>query len=230
MTAVSSPSPPDDPSSTPCSTETRSLPPEPVARPPHPTELAIDMNSQPSSPLRAYPEPAAGGTQIPGAAAYFTNDRTEQPALSQEEQNLANSLSHDMNGHIGGLSPQIGNEPAQGFGIGAQSHLSRITQPALDAAAPGQHSGADPNKNLSYGLDQERRKRSKVSRACDECRRKKVRSEHLSYLLLVDVWSQVRCDSTSSDSNTIETCSNCQRQKLTCQFERAPMKRGPSKG
>lgn len=28
----------------------------------------------------------------------------------------------------------------------------------------------------------------------------------------------------------IETCSNCRRLKLTCQFERAPMKRGPSKG
>ena len=42
--------------------------------------------------------------------------------------------------------------------------------------------------------------------------------------------AQVRCDSTSSEGNAIETCSNCRRLKQTCQFERAPMKRGPSKG
>lgn len=64
---------------------------------------------------------------------------------------------------------------------------------------PGQH-GADNNN---------RDKRSKVSRACDECRRKKI-----------------RCDAL----NEHEVCTNCKRSNSSCAFSRQPMKRGPSKG
>ncbi|KAH6679486.1 hypothetical protein B0J14DRAFT_649874 [Halenospora varia] len=55
------------------------------------------------------------------------------------------------------------------------------------------------------------RKRSKVSRACDECRRKKI-----------------RCDATGEPGD--EQCSSCRRVGARCQFSRVPMKRGPSKG
>ncbi|PSR97411.1 hypothetical protein BD289DRAFT_101064 [Coniella lustricola] len=55
------------------------------------------------------------------------------------------------------------------------------------------------------------RKRSKVSRACDECRRKKV-----------------KCDSASETGD--EACSNCRRSNVRCMFSRVPQKRGPSKG
>ncbi|KAK6065200.1 hypothetical protein SCUP515_11346 [Seiridium cupressi] len=55
------------------------------------------------------------------------------------------------------------------------------------------------------------RKRSKVSRACDECRRKKV-----------------KCDAPSETGE--EPCSNCRRSNMRCLFSRIPQKRGPSKG
>lgn len=55
------------------------------------------------------------------------------------------------------------------------------------------------------------RKRSKVSRACDECRRKKV-----------------KCDASSESGD--EICSNCRRSSVKCLFSRVPQKRGPSKG
>ncbi|KAI0477183.1 hypothetical protein GGR56DRAFT_665309 [Xylariaceae sp. FL0804] len=55
------------------------------------------------------------------------------------------------------------------------------------------------------------RKRSKVSRACDECRRKKV-----------------KCDASSESGD--EPCSNCRRSSIRCLFSRIPQKRGPSKG
>lgn len=55
------------------------------------------------------------------------------------------------------------------------------------------------------------RKRSKVSRACDECRRKKI-----------------KCDALSE--NVEEACSNCRRSNAQCLFSRVPQKRGPSKG
>ncbi|OAA67354.1 c6 zinc finger domain containing protein [Niveomyces insectorum RCEF 264] len=53
------------------------------------------------------------------------------------------------------------------------------------------------------------RKRSKVSRACDACRRKKI-----------------KCDSVSETAQ----CTNCQRSHVQCLFSRVPQKRGPSKG
>ncbi|KAK3492811.1 uncharacterized protein B0T23DRAFT_150300 [Neurospora hispaniola] len=55
------------------------------------------------------------------------------------------------------------------------------------------------------------RKRSKVSRACDECRRKKI-----------------KCDAQSEVSD--QPCSNCRRSSAPCLFSRVPQKRGPSKG
>ncbi|KAK9479649.1 hypothetical protein V1514DRAFT_327793 [Lipomyces japonicus] len=55
------------------------------------------------------------------------------------------------------------------------------------------------------------RKRSKVSRACDECRRKKI-----------------RCDATLD--GVPKQCSSCRRADEKCSFSRIPMKRGPSKG
>ncbi|SGZ55191.1 CIC11C00000003598 [Sungouiella intermedia] len=59
------------------------------------------------------------------------------------------------------------------------------------------------------------RKRSKVSRACDACRRKKIRcdAEYLSTLLKVT-----------------KVCNNCSKNADECTFSRVPMKRGPSKG
>ncbi|KAF5009540.1 hypothetical protein FDECE_4252 [Fusarium decemcellulare] len=55
------------------------------------------------------------------------------------------------------------------------------------------------------------RKRSKVSRACDECRRKKI-----------------KCDAQSDTGET--PCSSCARSSIRCLFSRVPQKRGPSKG
>ncbi|KAK3945661.1 glucose transport transcription regulator RGT1 [Diplogelasinospora grovesii] len=55
------------------------------------------------------------------------------------------------------------------------------------------------------------RKRSKVSRACDECRRKKI-----------------KCDAQIEGNDL--PCSNCRRSSAPCLFSRVPQKRGPSKG
>lgn len=64
-----------------------------------------------------------------------------------------------------------------------------------------------------YGLNDNvpPRKRSKVSRACDECRRKKI-----------------KCDAQSDTGEA--PCSSCARSSIRCLFSRVPQKRGPSKG
>ena len=59
------------------------------------------------------------------------------------------------------------------------------------------------------------RKRSKISRACDCCRRKKVRcnAEYSANLMKVT-----------------KICTNCIKNNESCTFSRTPLKRGPSKG
>lgn len=59
------------------------------------------------------------------------------------------------------------------------------------------------------------RKRSKVSRACDACRRKKV-----------------KCDAEflATLQKVTKKCTNCQRTNEVCSFSRVPLKRGPTKG
>ena len=54
------------------------------------------------------------------------------------------------------------------------SHITDQQHNNAFAFPPNQQVGVDPNHDLSYGDQSARRKRSKVSRACDECRRKKV--------------------------------------------------------
>ncbi|KAJ4254349.1 Glucose-responsive transcription factor [Fusarium torreyae] len=70
-----------------------------------------------------------------------------------------------------------------------------------------------PSMASQYPIDNSipPRKRSKVSRACDECRRKKI-----------------KCDAQSDTGDT--PCSSCARSSIRCLFSRVPQKRGPSKG
>ena len=64
-------------------------------------------------------------------------------------------------------------------------------------------------------LDTAPRKRSKVSRACDACRRKKVKCDG---------------DFSTTHNQVIKKCTNCHKNHDTCTFLRVPLKRGPSKG
>lgn len=79
-------------------------------------------------------------------------------------------------------------------------------------------SGTSPESTGDH-TDSERkdmpRKRSKVSRACDACRRKKV-----------------RCDAEflSTLQKVTKMCTNCLRTNDVCTFARVPLKRGPTKG
>lgn len=59
------------------------------------------------------------------------------------------------------------------------------------------------------------RKRSKVSRACDCCRRKKVKCN---------------AEYSSSFQRVTKQCDNCIKNQENCTFSRIPLKRGPSKG
>lgn len=78
-------------------------------------------------------------------------------------------------------------------------------------AGAGARTGLDASQDAAPAEPDTPRKRTKVSRACDECRRKKI-----------------RCDSALDDG--VQQCSTCKRMGTRCQFSRVPLKRGPSKG
>jgi hypothetical protein len=99
------------------------------------------------------------------------------------------------------------HQHAQPAPVPSQSQLTSPSQHAVNPdLSPEHHLSPPPGQ---HAADNNRDKRSKVSRACDECRRKKI-----------------RCDAL----NEHETCTNCKRGNYACAFSRQPLKRGPSKG
>ncbi|KHO01668.1 C6 finger domain-containing protein [Metarhizium album ARSEF 1941] len=97
-----------------------------------------------------------------------------------------------------------------------QHHTPSYVQEAPPTDPMAQHQmpvTAGPTLPPQYAMGEgiPPRKRSKVSRACDECRRKKI-----------------KCDAQSDSGET--PCSSCARSSIRCLFSRVPQKRGPSKG
>ncbi|KAI1970641.1 Glucose-responsive transcription factor [Ophidiomyces ophidiicola] len=194
--------------------------------PPHAHRTAIAKSEPATMASREHPDvgqsqsySSPNATQVnQGAVSYYTNQRQ----LTADELHLSAELSREVSATNMNESPANGMGQGQGLVLGSPNPTSGINRgdPADPQAqhpqhlvqfTPSQQTGVDPNHDLSYGDQSARRKRTKVSRACDECRRKKV-----------------RCDATSEAG--VDMCSNCRRTGSTCEFSRVPMKRGPSKG
>ena len=127
----------------------------------------------------------------------------QDPAFENQAHNDANLQDH--------LQSQLQNHDHN-----LQSVLPHVDQTSHYAPGPTTHLQPHiPLEQISqpYQLPDNipPRKRSKVSRACDECRRKKI-----------------KCDAASEAGD--EPCSNCRRSSSRCLFSRIPQKRGPSKG
>ncbi|GFF38495.1 uncharacterized transcriptional regulatory protein C320.03 [Aspergillus udagawae] len=174
------------------------------------------MNSREHSdmpPAASYPSPNAA-QMAQGSMPYYGNRQLTADELLSAELSRETSgpglNDGSSNGVHHGQSMVMGSSNPAGADMGRPSSPDQHQQHMLQFT-PSQQVGVDPNHDLSYGDQSARRKRSKISRACDECRRKKV-----------------RCDASSESG--VETCSNCRRLGVACQFSRVPMKRGPSKG
>ncbi|KAL2835235.1 hypothetical protein BDW59DRAFT_137363 [Aspergillus cavernicola] len=175
------------------------------------------MNSREHSdmpPAPSYPSPNAA-QMGQGAMQYYTNRQLTADELLSAELSRETSgpgiNDGSSNGVHHGQSMVLGSSNTGGADMGRPSSPDQHAQQHMLPFPPSQQVGVDPNHDLSYGDQSARRKRTKISRACDECRRKKV-----------------RCDASSESG--VETCSNCRRLGVVCQFSRVPMKRGPSKG
>ncbi|ESZ89727.1 hypothetical protein SBOR_9890 [Sclerotinia borealis F-4128] len=174
--------------------------------------------------MQSYPSPNATAADSSGGPFYGPSSSNQhqhphQQALpTPDELQLAEQLSADaqlsrsMQPNMGAVRGMSENPDPRG-----QANINLNHQYQSDHQMHGGH----PQINQGHidmgpqyddgSISPAGRKRSKVSRACDECRRKKI-----------------RCN--SNETGNEEVCSNCKRVGVTCQFSRQPMKRGPSKG
>lgn len=160
--------------------------------------------------MQSYPSPGAAAAAESGGPFYNSGPTQQQPTAvmsTPEELQLAAQLGR---GHAVMTGPPAVDPNEQD----PRGH------PHANPSGIGHHYEHDPLHSQQHGPMEQMggqysggadtpRKRSKVSRACDECRRKKI-----------------RCDASTDD----DLCSSCRRVGARCQFSRVPLKRGPSKG
>jgi len=120
-----------------------------------------------------------------------------EPSLQTEHHDV-----HMHDADLQALLPHATEVSAQQYAEAAAHAAQHMPHVQMAQMGQGVYSGVDAIPP---------RKRSKVSRACDECRRKKI-----------------KCDAVSETGD--QACSNCRRSSADCRFSRVPQKRGPSKG
>lgn len=175
--------------------------------------------------MQQYPDPNAGAD---GAGQPFYSPGQQQSAApNSDELQLTAQLTREvapmMNAGLGGsMSERQGSHgPSQGNLQGNMNHdydhgphpqqMSPFHHPINQLGAQyGEPDGQPPAKKRNTGKAGGDKK---SSRACDECRRKKV-----------------KCDAPQPAEGESVQCSGCKRTNVMCQFERQQQKRGPSKG
>ncbi|KAF4504627.1 hypothetical protein G6O67_008054 [Ophiocordyceps sinensis] len=135
-------------------------------------------------------------------AAQLGDGLAGTPIMPATDPNM-NVDEHSMRSIMPHPEPEHHQTPSYVHDAPATDHLDQ--HPMSVAVGPP----VPPQYQMGDGIPP--RKRSKVSRACDECRRKKI-----------------KCDAQSDTGDS--PCSSCSRSSIRCLFSRVPQKRGPSKG
>jgi len=198
----------------------------------HHMEMQDPQEPQPPTPQQQTQRPSVSAEELQLAAQLTrdlatgglgsmmgTSHTVEEDALDQHDPSLQ-SLQNLQNQDRGlqampNQDPSLHSDPnlqnVMPHPEAAQAHHYVENPPPPPSHLPPHVQMGMPQSH-QYSVDNiPPRKRSKVSRACDECRRKKV-----------------KCDAPSEGGD--EPCSNCRRSAIRCLFSRVPQKRGPSKG
>lgn len=110
-----------------------------------------------------YPSPT-GHQMGEGTHPFYSN---QQPIPSAEEMSLQTRLSREV-------PPNMTDNMGDGHDIQrAEQVMQSLAQAPMHSPQQLAQGGLDPSQDSNYG-DGSAKKRTKVSRACDECRRKKV--------------------------------------------------------
>ncbi|OBT97827.1 transcriptional activator [Pseudogymnoascus verrucosus] len=179
------------------------------------------MNQQDAQMMQNYPDPTAvaaegNGPFYASGNASQQQPQQQQPQPQQQQQQQTQRLSNPDDLQLAaqlsrGLEPMMGGGGGNDAAHSPQSNPNHGFSHEQQMMAEMSHAANMDHSQYQMGDGTTPRKRSKVSRACDECRRKKI-----------------RCDATTESGE--EQCTSCKRVGTHCQFSRVPMKRGPSKG
>ncbi|KAI9666096.1 MAG: hypothetical protein M1821_004031 [Bathelium mastoideum] len=157
----------------------------------------------------SYPDPTA--SQLPSGTGPFYNDSRSVESDIQIAAELSRNAVpfHNEDDEQHGFHPHQGSPHGLPFhGQEADEHeLARQLRDHANVQYLGQQSPRDDSPDGVAGA----KKRAKATRACDECRRKKI-----------------KCDAANETGEI--PCSNCKRTTAQCLFTRNPQKRGPNKG
>ncbi|CAI5759474.1 unnamed protein product [Candida verbasci] len=153
---------------------------------------------------------------------------TGQPPLTSLSSSSSDSILNRTPSLSNKSSPSLLNNNGNAHlqpKLASPSNLISIS-PLLSSSSPHTSNNISPttqniniNTNSSAHANNSScdppRKRSKISRACDSCRRKKVKCN---------------ADYSQALQKVTKICTNCEKNKEDCLFSRTPLKRGPSKG
>ncbi|KAN0064370.1 hypothetical protein ACQY0O_002566 [Thecaphora frezii] len=155
-----------------------------------------------------------------------------------------NATSQPSSSHLR-VSPQAFEVRGEG-GIRSYGAATAAFSPLHSAAMlPPVVAPSDPLPSsavLGLGIQGQQapqRKRLRISRACDECRRRKTRCDvigafpgeaaHPSTIAGLVPLMEPQQEPTG-EMLILRPCMNCQRSGITCAYSKRPLKRGPSKG
>jgi hypothetical protein len=127
--------------------------------------MSTIMSHNDAPPMQSYPSPTAVAADSGGP---FYNSQQQQRLPNPDELQLAAQLSR-------GLAPMIDTRNGSaGDGRDAAAQVVNEVNHYAQQQDQAQAAQMDGPMDQSFDGSMAPRKRSKVSRACDECRRKKV--------------------------------------------------------
>ena len=136
---------------------------------PEPPDL-IPNSQYPPEPSAHYSQPAYSFTR--GSANYpGEQDMGAVDNFNRSMPGSMDSMPSSTNGHPQPHSAAISPSQQPEMAPPQNAHQQQFPSPTT-----AQRPSIDGSQDMSGGMDSSKRKRSKVSRACDECRRKKVQS------------------------------------------------------
>ncbi|KAF2670384.1 hypothetical protein BT63DRAFT_237006 [Microthyrium microscopicum] len=169
---------------------------------------------------QSYPSPGEGVSRPEPGPFYGsasgpadTSQDVPQLELTDADKNQHQELLAGLEDHI---NPNLHHSGVQEGNLLVQHHPAQHIAREVMNLDHNEHVAQYATMSMDHASESDgpmgmAKPRSKVSRACDECRRKKI-----------------RCDATAD--NDAAACTACKKASMICQFSRTPQKRGPSKG
>ena len=199
------------------------------AKRPIPSDLEAETDPRSPAPLsRSYPSSAAPYSH--GSPAVSKAQTPIPPPASVPASRLPDRQLQEREGSYQPTASRL-HSTSDGA---APSHVHAAAAATNGLAAPPAASSGTPQHAM-----QPQRKRLRISRACDECRRRKTRCDIVGAfpgepghpLTISGAVPPLEPNmEPKGEMLILQPCMNCRRSEVTCSYSKRPLKRGPSKG